>query len=141
MQIVAQHKHNIQKFANSVLPKIIVGDEQPLVESESTEVLVGIPSSGGMYRGRVCKVSGLQDMRKVNSGDVLVVPYSDVSWTPLFQKAGAVIAESGGLLSHSSIIARELNIPAVVNINGATLLVDDLMVTVDGNQGKVFLHD
>jgi pyruvate,water dikinase len=141
IQIVAQHKHNIEEFADSVLPKIIVGDEQPLVDYDPARVLVGIGSSGGIYRGCVCKVSGLQDMRKVNPGDVLVVPYSDVSWTPLFQKAGAVIAESGGLLSHSSIIARELNIPGVVNVNGASLLEDGLMVTVDGNQGKVYLHD
>ncbi|MBN2045075.1 MAG: hypothetical protein JW757_08660 [Anaerolineales bacterium] len=141
IRIVAQHKTNIEKYADVILPKIIVGDEIPLMDSSSTKVLVGVASSGGVYKGRVCKVSGLQDMRKVNSGDVLVVPYSDVSWTPLFQKVGAVIAESGGLLSHSSIIARELNIPAVVNLNGATLIKDDTIVTVDGHQGKVFIHD
>ena len=70
-------------------------------------------------------------------GDVLVIPYSDVGWTPLFIKAGAVIAESGGILSHSSIIAREYGIPAVVSVPGACQLADGALVTVDGYRGEV----
>jgi pyruvate,water dikinase len=71
---------------------------------------------------------------------VLVIPYSEVSWSPLFARAGAVVAESGGLLSHSSIIAREYNIPAVVSVEGATRLEDDVIVTVDGHKGEVIIH-
>ena len=71
---------------------------------------------------------------------MLVIPYSEVSWSPLFARAGAVVAESGGLLSHSSIIAREYNIPAVVSVEGATRLEDDVIVTVDGHKGEVLIH-
>jgi pyruvate,water dikinase len=63
-------------------------------------------------------IQSLQDFGSLREGDVLTVPYSDVGWTPLIAKAGAVIAESGGSLSHSSIVAREYNIPAVVSIPG-----------------------
>lgn len=70
----------------------------------------------------------------------MVIPYSDVSWTPLFSKAGAVIAESGGILSHSSIVAREHNLPAVVSVTGACqLLTNGKKVLVDGYKGEVIL--
>jgi phosphohistidine swiveling domain-containing protein len=72
---------------------------------------------------------------------VLVIPYSDVGWTPLFTKASAVIAESGGILSHSSIIAREYGIPAVVSVAGACQLADGTLVTVDGYRGKIIVHE
>jgi phosphohistidine swiveling domain-containing protein len=71
---------------------------------------------------------------------VLVIPYSDVGWSPLFARAGAVVAESGGLLSHSSIIAREYGIPAVVSVDGAMTLLDRMRVTVDGHKGEIILH-
>jgi pyruvate,water dikinase len=79
-------------------------------------------------------------MNRVQEGDVLVIPYSDVSWTPLFAKAGAVVAEAGGILSHSSIIAREYGIPAVVAVPGACQLADGTQLTVDGNNGQVILE-
>jgi pyruvate,water dikinase len=80
-------------------------------------------------------------MGKVQAGDVLVIPYSDVGWTPLFTKAGAVVAESGGILSHSSIIAREYGIPAVVSVPGACQLADDTLITVDGYRGEIIVHE
>jgi phosphohistidine swiveling domain-containing protein len=85
-------------------------------------------------------VHGLRDFDKLQPGDVLVIPFSDVGWTPLFTKAGAVIAESGGILSHSSIVAREYNIPAVVSVPGACQLADDTIVTVDGYRGEIVIH-
>ena len=85
-------------------------------------------------------VKGLRDFKKLKHGDVLVIPYSDVGWIPLFAKAGAVIAESGGMLSHSSIIAREYGIPAVVSVNGALQLSDNLTVSIDGYKGEVHIH-
>jgi len=71
---------------------------------------------------------------------VLIIPFSDVGWTPLFSKAGAIVAESGGFLSHSSIIAREYEIPAVVSVPGACLIEDDTVITVDGYHGDVLIH-
>ncbi|NLI18407.1 MAG: hypothetical protein GX427_06295, partial [Actinomycetales bacterium] len=74
-------------------------------------------------------------------GDVVVVPYSDASWTPLFLRAGAIVAESGGMLSHSAILARELAIPAVTSVRGALALRDGELVTVDGSLGAVLRVD
>ena len=139
-QLVSQHKRNMATYQNISLPSIIFGEELPPLDNISNDILVGVPTSGGVYKGKVRVVAGLKDRDKVQDGDVLVVPYSDVSWTPLFRRAGAVIAESGGLLSHSSIVAREYNIPAVVNVSGATKLIDETLVTVDGHFGKIFIH-
>jgi pyruvate,water dikinase len=86
-------------------------------------------------------VRGIGDFKKLVPGDVLVIPYSDVGWLPLFARAGAVIAESGGMLSHSSIVAREYGIPAVVSVSGALQLSDDMLVSIDGYRGEVHIHD
>ncbi len=138
--IVAKHKEDIQRFEHISLPSVIYGDEPPPIQDPSQEKLVGVPTSIGHYTGRVSVVRGINDFNKVQQGDVLVIPYSDVGWTPLFARAGAVVAESGGLLSHSSIVAREYNIPAVVSVAGATQLQDRALVTVNGHNGEVLIH-
>ena len=137
---VARHKKDMERFENILIPTVIYGEEIPPVREPNMDVLSGIPTSIGHYTGKVKVVRRIQDFTKVNHGDVLVVPYSDVGWTPLFARAGAVVAESGGLLSHSSIVAREYNIPAVVSVEGATLMPDETTVTVDGHKGEVLIH-
>jgi pyruvate,water dikinase len=137
---VSRHKADMARYKDIPVPTIIYGDEIPPVREPNMHALSGIPTSLGHYTGKTKVVKGLQDFSKVNHGDVLVVPYSDVGWTPLFARAGAVVAESGGLLSHSSIVAREYNIPAVVSVEGATLLPDETTVTVNGHKGEVLIH-
>jgi len=140
-QIVSKHKEDIKRFENISLPSVIYGDDPPPVKEPSQENLIGVPTSIGHYTGRVTVVHGIKDFNKVQQGDVLIIPYSDVGWTPLFARAGAVVAESGGLLSHSSIVAREYNIPAIVSVAGATQLKDRTLVTVNGHNGEVLIHN
>ena len=102
--------------------------------------MTGVTTSRGYSYGPVRVVLGLDDFNKVQPGDVLVIPFSDVSWSVLFSRAKAIIAESGGMLSHSSILAREYQIPAVVSVSGAMQLIDEMLVTVDGYRGEVILH-
>ncbi|MFL7869348.1 MAG: PEP-utilizing enzyme, partial [Anaerolineales bacterium] len=139
--IVSKHKQDIKRYERITLPSIIYGEETPPIEDPSQEKLIGVPTSIGHYTGRVVVVRGLKDFNKVQQGDVLVIPYSDVGWSPLFARAGAVVAESGGLLSHSSIVAREYKIPAVVSVAGATQLQDQTLVTVNGHNGEVLIHN
>ena len=71
-------------------------------------------------------------------GDVLVVPFADVAWTPLFGRAAAVVAEAGGILSHAAVVAREYGIPCVVSVHEATTAIPDgATVLVDGMTGQV----
>jgi pyruvate,water dikinase len=139
--IVEQHKKDIERYRDIPLPSIIYGDEPPPIQDPTLLKLIGIPTSLGHYTGNVVVVSGIQDFPKVKQGSVLVIPYSDVGWSPLFARAGAVVSESGGLLSHSSIIAREYNIPAIVSADGAMRLKDQTLVTVNGHTGEVIIHN
>ncbi|HSF83764.1 MAG TPA: PEP/pyruvate-binding domain-containing protein [Anaerolineales bacterium] len=140
-RLVEQRKGEIEAYLDIELPSLIYGEQAPPLSTAEEEVLAGTATSRGYYTGRVTVVKGIEDFNKVKNGDVLVVPFSDVGWTPLFAKAGAVIAESGGMLSHSSIIAREYQIPAVVSVRGAMRLLDNTLVSVDGFRGQVVVQE
>lgn len=137
---VSQRKREMQECESITPPSIIYGEDAPPMETGASGMLRGTPTSRGTHSGPARVVQGIRDFAKVQEGDVLVIPYSDVGWTPLFARAAAVIAESGGILSHSSIVAREYGIPAVVSVPGACQLVDDTMVTVDGYRGEILVH-
>jgi pyruvate,water dikinase len=125
-----------------VLPETIYGDRAPPLDSaiEPGDLLRGIPTSPGYYRGQVRVIRSAREFDRLQPGEVLVIPYSDVSWTPLFAQAGAVVAESGGILAHSSIVAREYGLPCVVSVSNACQLPDGLGVTVDGYRGEILVH-
>jgi phosphoenolpyruvate synthase/pyruvate phosphate dikinase len=102
-------------------------------------VLVGQAASGGRFRGRAQAVASPEDA--LEPGAVLVAATTEPSWTPLLARAGAVVVEGGGQLSHAAIVARELGIPAVVQVAGARASLAGLDVTVDGDGGVVVIHD
>ena len=72
---------------------------------------------------------------------MLLIPFSDVSWTPVLAKAGAIVSETGGMLSHCSIIAREMGIPAMVSVPNGCAIGNGLTVTVNGSNGVLTVHD
>jgi len=137
-----KRKQEVAEYENLALPGLIVGDSDPipLHKSQIVKILKGIPASGGYIEGSVKVIKGIMDFKKVEDGDILAIPYSDVSWTPLFSKAKAIIAESGGILSHCSIVAREYRIPAVVSVEGCLDLEDGTEVIVDGNNGIISMR-
>jgi pyruvate,water dikinase len=84
----------------------------------------------------------LTEADKLQSGEVLVCPSTAPPWTPLFAIACAVVTDSGGVLSHSAIAAREYGIPAVVGtMVGTHRIPDGATVTVDGAQGIVRIEE
>lgn len=100
--------------------------------------LNGRGTSPGQATGTVRVVASLADGVRLQPGDVLVAHSTDPSWTPLFLSACAVILETGGPLSHASIVAREFGLPAVVNVPSATRALNDgETVLVDGTTGTV----
>jgi pyruvate,water dikinase len=137
---VRERKDEIDRCKDAIMPAIVYGESPPPVVVQHDQKLSGTPTSRGYYTGPVKLVRGINDFNKVNNGDVLVIPFSEVGWLPLFAKAGAVVAESGGMLSHSSIVAREYGIPAVVSVNGALYLQDNQIISIDGYKGEVFVH-
>lgn len=139
--IVKNRKDDMEKTKHVELPTIIFGDQPPPIIPQYSSILKGVPTSQGYYTGPVRKVLGIDDFSKVKQGDILVVPYSDIGWSPLFAKAGAVVSESGGILSHSSIIAREYQIPAVVSVPNATKLLENQIISIDGYKGEIIIHE
>lgn len=142
MKILIQSRRaEIERSRDIILPEIIYGSTPPPLSlmRPGAQKLTGIPTSSGYYQGPLKVVNSTADFGKVQPGDVIAIPYSDVAWTPLFARAGAVVAEAGGILSHSSIVAREYGIPCVVSVNGACSLPENSEVIVDGYQGAVQL--
>ena len=102
------------------------------------DTLTGDAGSSGVARGRVRVVMDPADATDLEPGEVLVAPLTDPSWTPLFLPAAAVVVNVGAFMSHAVIVSRELGIPCVVAVEGATsALRDGMLVEVDGTAGTV----
>jgi rifampicin phosphotransferase len=103
------------------------------------EVLLrGNPGSPGIAEGPACVVHDSSEFGKLRAGDVLVAPYTNPAWTPLFERAAAVVVDSGGPASHAAIVAREYGIPAVMaTVDGTRRLADNQLVRVDGGAGLI----
>jgi pyruvate,water dikinase len=114
------------------------GQWQARKSTPNNETLKGLSGSSGFAMGTVRVISGPDEFGKLKSGDVLVCPYTDPAWTPLFTLACAVVSDTGGPLSHAAIVAREYGIPAVLGTQNATLVLKDgEQISVDGNSGEV----
>lgn len=104
----------------------------------SPAVLTGMGVCPGVAEGRARVVLDPADPRGLEPDEILVAPITDPAWTPLFLGAAAVVVEVGAQQSHAAIVARELGIPAVVSVTGATRLIPDgAWVRVDANTGEV----
>ncbi|GAA3140002.1 hypothetical protein GCM10020001_073300 [Nonomuraea salmonea] len=101
-------------------------------------LLTGAAAGGGTATGPVKVIASVAEFGRLEPGDVLVCPYTNPSWTPLFQRAAAVVVDTGGAASHAAIVAREYGIPAVMGTGrGTSVLEDGLQVTVNGDTGTV----
>ena len=110
----------------------------PRGEREVEERLEGFPGAPGIVEGAARVVMDYQDFQKVKAGEILVCPYTGTAWTPLFIKIAGVVTDTGGMLTHAAIAAREYNIPAVVGTwNATNSIKDGDMIKIDGNAGVV----
>jgi len=139
--LIQKRKDEMEEMKNIVLPQVIYGDKAPILERSNVKNRFGIGTSSGSYSGKTRVITRKDDFDEVQKGDVLVIPFSDVSWTIILIKAGAIVSESGGMLSHSSIIAREMGIPAIVSVENACTVGNGFYVTVDGSNGILTIHD
>ncbi|SEF70388.1 pyruvate, water dikinase [Nonomuraea solani] len=108
------------------------------VHETGDALVAGAPAGGGTATGPVKVIREPKEFGRLEAGDVLVCPYTNPSWTPLFQRAAAVVVDTGGAASHAAIVAREYGIPAVMGTGQATaVLRDGQVVTVNGDTGLV----
>jgi len=121
----------------------LCGEEHELVAPapvQAAELLVGIGGSPGLAEGYARIVRDpLAAPADLGAHDILVVPFTDVGWTPLMAGIAGIVAEAGGQLSHTAIVAREYGLPAVVGVRRATqVLHDGEAITLDGRHGRVY---
>jgi phosphoenolpyruvate synthase/pyruvate phosphate dikinase len=106
--------------------------------NEPPQLITGIAASPGRYTGTVRVIKSEAEFARLRSGDVLVCAVAPPAWSVLFPIAGALVTDSGGILSNPAIIAREFGLPAVVATRvGTARLRDDQIITVDGATGTV----
>jgi pyruvate,water dikinase len=110
----------------------------PPQPSEEPNLLKGAAGSAGIARGTARVIRSLTEASRLKPGDILVAETTTPPWTPLFGTAAAVITDTGGILSHCAVVAREYGIPAVVGLGVATVVVKDgQQIEVDGTAGTV----
>ena len=101
-------------------------------------MLRGLAASRGVYEGPARRVSHPSQFDRIIRGDVLVTESTTEAFNILLPLLGAIVTDSGGLLSHSAIVAREYGIPGVVGTREATVrIADGVRVRVDGDAGEV----
>ena len=101
-------------------------------------VLRGGSGSPGSTQGIARIVNSLAEATKLGDGEILIAPTTAPAWTPLFATAAAIVTDTGGVLSHCAVVAREYGIPAVVGTGAATAVIEDgQTIEVDGDQGMV----
>ena len=120
------------------LMHLFFGAGAPDVEGKQIRVQA---ASKGVVHARARVIRNLGEAERLQNGEVLVCQTTAPPWTPLFSVASAVVTDSGGVLSHSAICAREYAIPCVVATQVATRMIPDgAMVTVDGTAGTVVIE-
>jgi pyruvate,water dikinase len=100
--------------------------------------LAGTPASAGIAEGRARVILTPDELGRVEDGEILVAPYTSASWTPVFGRVAAAVSETGGMMCHAAIMAREYGLPAVVGARTATTVIaTGSRIRVDGTAGVV----
>ena len=141
--LVADRKKRYGELETMAPPDFLEEDIPYSAAPEKTtggNSLTGLGVAAGRAEGPAKLIHQPAEGNRLLKGDVLVAPGTDPAWTPLFLRASALVMETGGIISHGAIVAREYGIPAVINVPGVLqVLKDGSRVLVDGDEGKVYL--
>ncbi len=107
--------------------------------NEKGAILTGTAGSSGIAEGTARIIRNSSEFDKLQHNDILIAPYTNPSWTPLFERALGIVVDTGGAMSHAAIVAREYGIPAVMGtVDGTTKIKDGDKIRIDGTSGSVF---
>ncbi|MEM3050280.1 MAG: PEP/pyruvate-binding domain-containing protein [Thermoplasmata archaeon] len=138
---VRRRREEFERYRNYLPAKFLRGtaefeDEGFALDAKLT--LTGTAASPGTFTGYARVVRSIDYLKDVRQGEILVALNTDPGWTAVFPKLGGVVTETGGILSHGAVVAREYGIPAVTAVKNATgVLKTGQRIIVDGNSGVV----
>ncbi len=142
-QIISKRKKEEYKLYEKLTPPRVITSDGEIItgkykrEHLPADALAGLPVSSGVIEGRARVILHMEDA-DLEEGDILVTPFTDPSWTPLFVSIKGLVTEVGGLMTHGAVIAREYGLPAVVGVEHATKLIKDgQRIRVNGTEGYV----
>jgi len=149
-QALAEQRRAEIDYFHAISPPMALGmqPQQPTTSGQRStsegwlgkrsQLLRGHAGSPGVAQGPARVVRSLSEAGKLEPGDILVAESLSSSWTPLFAVAAGVVTDTGGILGHAAVVAREYGIPAVLGTEvGTSSIRDGQVVELDGNQGIV----
>ncbi len=127
--LVAERRAALARDTCVPPPLVFAGDAHATApvppDAGAPLTLAGECAAPGRCRGRARVVHTPADFVAFAHGDIMIAAYTDPGWTPILELARALVLDAGGQLSHGAIVARELGIPALVNVEGATRTIHD----------------
>lgn len=141
-KIITQRKGDYKIYDKLTPPRVLTSDGEIITgeykrENLPADAIMGLPVSSGVIEGRARVIFNIEDA-DLEDGDILVTPYTDPSWTPLFVSIKGLVTEVGGLMTHGAVIAREYGLPAIVGVEKATHRIKDgQRIRVHGTEGYI----
>jgi len=130
------NKKTVKKLIRNVKIKKLVKLNNKIINDQ--KIFKGIGVSMGIVKAKARIINSFSEIKDVKSGEILIARIIDSSWTPVFNLISGLVTEVGGMLSHGSVVAREMSIPAIANIKDATKLIrNGQMIEIDGKKGQL----
>jgi rifampicin phosphotransferase len=154
--LIAERRAEHARQETLVPPRLIGGVGGEAIAATSAEApsatgaaqaplpeLRGTGASAGVVRGPARVTLGAEGFDRIRPGDIIVSPSTTPSWVPVFTVAAGLVTNTGGILAHAAVVAREFGLPAVVGVAGATSRIPDgAIIEIDGTAGTVrFVED
>ncbi|MFC4779005.1 phosphoenolpyruvate synthase [Paenibacillus sp. GCM10023252] len=141
-QIISRRVEDYKFYRKLTPPRVMTSDGEVVTGQYNRAnlpdgAIAGLPVSSGVIEGRARVILSLEDA-DIMDGDILVTPFTDPGWTPLFVSIKGLVTEVGGLMTHGAVIAREYGLPAVVGVENATHLIQDgQRIRLNGTEGYI----
>ena len=141
MDKISDRKKEFYRYKSSLPPKFLKNgiEFDDTVMEYNKNAIYGAAASPGIFNGKARVVESIKELYHLEDNEILITSNTDPAWTAVFSKIGALITETGGILSHGAVISREYRIPAVTAVKGATnIFKTGEELVVDGNEGVVY---
>lgn len=141
MDKISNRKKEFYKYKSSLPPKFLKNgiEFDDTVMEYNKNAIYGAAASPGIFNGKARVVESIEELYHLEDNEILITSNTDPAWTAVFSKIGALITETGGILSHGAVISREYRIPAVTAVKAATnIFKTGEELIVDGNEGVVY---